>query len=222
MLVVYDESVPNGVGLVAVAPFYVVDYTPAITFTAADQNMAAKSVINPGDNVLVKTTLTNAPDKGYFFATFAVPESDYKGKVDVNSTGILSDMNLTVDAFTVHFSGNYNDTLMNASTNLTWAQQYVLNNFKNSNLSAAVGSSQGKSLEMPVKLNSNAMTGKYILVTAAIDRATHKVVALGQTTFDVVAVQQADIWSYWWLILLLIIVILIIVAVYWLFIRKKE
>jgi methanogen extracellular protein (TIGR04279 family) len=222
MLVVYDESVPNGIGLVAVAPFYVVDYSPAITVTPADSKMAAKAAVNPGDNVLVKTTLTNAPDKAYFFAAFAIPESDYKGKVDVNSTGILSDMNLTVDAFTVHFSGNYNDTLKNASSNITWAQQYLLNNWQNSNLSAAVGSSQSKSLEMPVKINSNAMTGKYVLVTAAVDPVTLKLVSLGQTTFDVVAAPQSDICASWWLILLLIILILVVVAIYWFFIRKKE
>jgi hypothetical protein len=89
-------------------------------------------------------------------------------------------------------------------------------------MSVAVGSGAGKSLEMPVKINNNAMTGKYILVTAVVNPENFKVVSLGQTTFNVVAAPQAEMCASWWIILLLIIIILLVVAIYWLFIRKKE
>jgi methanogen extracellular protein (TIGR04279 family) len=221
MVVVFDRSVPHGLGLVSVAPLYVVNYTSDIGMSYADSNMAAKQALNPGDNLMVKVTMPNAQEKEYLYAAFAVPESDYNGKIDVNSTGMISDMNLTVDAFTAHFSGNYNDTIKNASTNASWAKQYVDKNFRNTNMSVAVGSSVGKSLEMPVKINNSAMTGKYMLITAVVDPATLKVVSVGQTTFDVVA-PQVEMCASWWLILLLVIIILLVVAIYWLFIRKKE
>jgi methanogen extracellular protein (TIGR04279 family) len=220
LVVIFDRNVSNGLGLVAVAPLYVVNYTSNVGLSFVDKNMATKHELNPGDNLMVNVTMPNATEQKYLFAAFAMPASDYKGKIDVNSTGMISDMNLTIDAFTIHFYGNYNDTIKNATTNLTWAQQLIAG-WSGSNLSAAVGSNTaGKSLEMPVKIKDDAMTGQYILVTAAIHPATMKVVTLSQTTFNVVA-PQPPICIPWYLILLIFLLILAAIVLYWYYQRRQ-
>jgi methanogen extracellular protein (TIGR04279 family) len=219
IVVIYDHSVTNGLGLVSAAPLYVVNYTSNIGLSYADKNMATKQVLNPGDNLMVNVTMPNATNQKYLFAAFAVPASDYKGVMDVNSTGMISDMNLTIDAFTVNITGNYNDTIRNASTNVTWAKQYIDKNFNNTNMSAVVGTSVGKTLEMPVVINDDAMPGKYILITAVINTENFKVISLEQTSFNV----QAPAEFPWCIILVLVILLLVIVVmiVYWYYRRKQ-
>jgi hypothetical protein len=219
LVVVFDRNVSNGLGLVSVAPLYVVNYTTNIGVSYTDKNMAPKQALNPGDNLMVNVTMPTAKDQKYLFATFAMPASDYKGKIDINSTGMISDMNLTVDAFTIHFVGNYNDTIKNASRNLTFAQELV-SGWSGSNLSASVGQSVGKGLEMPVKIKDDGMTGQYILLTAVVEPETMKIVSLGQTTFNVVA-QEPPICIPWYLILLILILLILAVIVYWYYKRKK-
>jgi methanogen extracellular protein (TIGR04279 family) len=220
IVVVYDHSVSNGLGLVSAIPLYVVNYTSTIGLSYTDKNMAPKQVLNPGDNLMVNVTMPNATNQKYLFAAFAVPASDYKGVMDVNSTGMISDMNLTIDALTIHFKGNYNETIKNASRNLTYAQELV-SGWSGSNLSASVGTSVGKSMEMPLKIKENGMTGQYILVTAAVEPESMTVVSFGQTTFNVVAPEQS-ICIPWYLILLIIIILILVIVAYWYYRRKKE
>jgi methanogen extracellular protein (TIGR04279 family) len=211
--------VPNGLGLVSVAPLYVVNYTSTVGLTYADKNMAAKQELNPGDNLMVNVSMPTAKGQKYLFAAFAMPVSDYNGKIDINSTGMISDMNLTVDAFTIHFNGNYNDTLRDVSRNMTYAQDLV-SSWKGSNLSASVGSSVGKSLEMPVKIKDDGMTGQYVLITAVIDPESMKFVSVSQTTFNVVS--PSGICIPWYLIVLILLILVLIVVAYWYYSRKKQ
>jgi methanogen extracellular protein (TIGR04279 family) len=182
--------------------------------------MAPKQELNPGDNLMVNVAMPNASDRKYLFSAFAMPVSDYNGSIDVNSSGIVSDMNLTIDAFTIHFYGNYNDTLKNMSHNLTYAQELV-SSWSGSNLSASVGNSIGKSLEMPVKIKDDGMTGQYVLITAVIEPESMKFVSISQTTFNVVPVQPPVCFP-WYLILLLLLLILIIALAYWYYRRKQK
>jgi methanogen extracellular protein (TIGR04279 family) len=219
IVVIYDRSIQNGLGLVSAAPLYVVNYTSNIGMTYADKNMNPKQVLNPGDNLMVNITMPNATNQKYLFATFAVPVSDYNGKMDVNSTGMIHEMNLTIDALSIHFKGNYNDTIKNASRNLSYAQELV-SSWNNSNLSASVGTSVGKSMELPVKIKDNAMTGQYMLITAAVDPESLTIVSFGQTTFNVTAPEAFCI--PWYLILLIVILFILIIIAYWYYRRNKE
>jgi methanogen extracellular protein (TIGR04279 family) len=184
-----------------------------------DKNMNSKQVLNPGDNLMVNITMPNATNQKYLLAAFAVPVSDYNGKMDVNSTGMIHEMNLTIDALTIHFNGSYNDTIKNASRNLSYAQELV-SGWKDSNLSASVGNSVGKSMELPLKIKDTGMTGQYMLITAVVDPESLNVVSFGQTTFNVTAPEAFCI--PWYLILLIIVLLILIIIAYWYYRRNKE
>jgi methanogen extracellular protein (TIGR04279 family) len=202
ILVVYDNSLqlPSGIGLVASVPVIVTQSQQTIDVFNTN---VMKNVINPGDTIGIDEELLNAPAKNYTYLAFAIPEEDYYGNISINAINNTENgISVSLNAFSINFSGNAFDLISEAKNNSTAGIQQLEKEWSSKDFYPAIDPSTtpgtGDTLQM--ELNSSAPTGQYVLITAVVDPDTLSLVSVNSTSFIVSSTYTYNLVSGWNLI----------------------
>jgi methanogen extracellular protein (TIGR04279 family) len=194
VLMIWDLSLPNTPCLDSSMPI-IVTKSP-LTSDLVDQAPM------PGDSLSFYESLTGSGEGDYTYFVAMIPEADYKANMTFKTTGALDgtsfefkglslDEKLTFnteeDDTSIHYVGLATDKILSEDdlSNAMLMQSILMNEFNASNV--AIGSTTTTSpanVEVLVQTRDTMQKGKYIVITAAVDRKTGNLAGFNQTTVN--------------------------------------
>ena len=195
-LIVMDLNLPNTPVVVGTAPFVVTKCEVEV--------VQLETAPLPGDSITFYETLHGVtPGKDYVYLTMLVPEQDYKGIVDIDSNGTLNGtitdftgfgMNMTVTAKSdgtrqgsfMYIVGQNGTYVMDSNTNMQQVKNMMMSEFNTSTMAFAFkNTTEIEDVELVVQTRNTMPEGKYMVLTAVMERDTARVAAIDVSTTDI-------------------------------------
>ncbi|WP_158301441.1 TIGR04279 domain-containing protein [Methanocella paludicola] len=192
-LLVLDYRMPNTPCLVAMAPI-------VVTKSEMTADLIDPATPMPGDQLLYSLNMVGDTRSGadYMYIAAMIPEKDYSGTFNMTSDGTATGTSFSFDGFTLRENISVSpdgSTIIVKGTNGTYyfdedsavndLQQMLMSEFGRLNVSFA-NTSVTKLTSVELQLNTKATmpTGRYMLLTLALDQDTGKIAAINQTYVD--------------------------------------
>ncbi len=195
LLMVIDNNHPDITYIVAETPIIV-----AKSDMTVDQ---IKPSIKPGDSLTFNENMpvTESTDT-YTYVTAMIPEANYSAdianvpgssEVDLKIFGLTEKATVKDDS-SIHLQGLATDMILNKDdfTNMSKMKDIMMNELNGSSVSLGITTTT-LTADVPVVVNTKSTMpqGKYIVLTAVIDRNTGLIAAINQTTFN-----MGGMWTY--------------------------
>jgi methanogen extracellular protein (TIGR04279 family) len=212
-LVVMDDSNPNMPCIVAEAPIIV-------TKNAMDVS-TIDSAPKPGDSITFIENQDGALPGTYTYIVAMVPEANYTADINITSDGTISGTFVTFhglslnetfnvvsdgmeEGTTVYFDGLAADHVALSKSDLDnadYMKQLAKDELAESNIAIGVKTTtETTRVQVNVPTTDTMLTGKYIVLAAAVDRDTGRIAAINQTTISLGATWEYHLYAGWNLI----------------------
>ncbi len=196
-LMVWDYNLPNTPTLVG--------STPIIVAKSAMDTVIQDAAPKPGDSITFTESQPNAlQGDNYMYVVAMIPEANYTANVDVNTEGKVNGTIVTFQGLSLNEKVTiYTDGTSDGTTfyldgmsrhqmltkddlkNTDFMEQLAEDELAQSNIAFAVKNTTATTgVDIVVPTTDTMPTGKYIVLSAAVDRNTGLLSAINQTTIN--------------------------------------